>query len=329
MRIGIFPNLVKEESAPLVHELMELCLQYQVDFYLPEDVRNGKQSIFKEIPEAHLKPRGIIFNSIDVAMVLGGDGTILKLAREFAGSGVPICGVNIGSLGFLYEVETESLKNRLKDILEGRFFIEERMMLQADLCLEDGSVQIMPEALNDIVVGHGIHMVVGTTGLTASQRNELGKIADEHKTNIFIAPNFSIGAVLMMKISEIIAPYMPDAEIIELHHNNKLDAPSGTAILTAAKINDARKAAHVEAALDKTHESLEGARGAKVDDIPVHSVRLPGYVAHQQVLFGGYGELLTIRHDSLDRKSFMPGVILAVKKVGSYPGLTFGLENFL
>ncbi|MCI1820678.1 MAG: 4-hydroxy-tetrahydrodipicolinate reductase [Megasphaera sp.] len=180
-----------------------------------------------------------------------------------------------------------------------------------------------------IVMEHGIHMVVGTTGLTASQRNELGKIADEHKTNIFIAPNFSIGAVLMMKISEIIAPYMPDAEIIELHHNNKLDAPSGTAILTAAKINDARKAAHVEAALDKTHESLEGARGAKVDDIPVHSVRLPGYVAHQQVLFGGYGELLTIRHDSLDRKSFMPGVILAVKKVGSYPGLTFGLENFL
>ncbi|MGE1061392.1 NAD(+)/NADH kinase [Megasphaera paucivorans] len=155
MRIGIFPNLVKEESAPLVHELMELCLQYQVDFYLPEDVRNGKQSIFKEIPEAHLKPRGIIFNSIDVAMVLGGDGTILKLSREFAGRGVPICGVNIGSLGFLYEVETESLENRLKDILEGRFFIEERMMLQADLCLEDGSVQIMPEALNDIVVGHG------------------------------------------------------------------------------------------------------------------------------------------------------------------------------
>ena len=95
------------------------------------------------------------------------------------------------------------------------------------------------------------------------------------------------------------------------------------------KINDARKAAHAEALPDKTHESLDGARGAKVDDVPIHSVRLQGYVAHQQVLFGGYGELLTVRHDSLDRKSFMPGVILAIKKVGAHPGLTFGLENFL
>ena len=179
------------------------------------------------------------------------------------------------------------------------------------------------------VIGHGVNMVVGTTGLTAEQRTELGKMANEHKTCIFIAPNFSIGAVLMMKVSEIIAPYMPDAEIIELHHNNKLDAPSGTSIMTANKMAAARKAANVAIAPDKTHESLDGARGAKVDDIPIHSVRLPGYVAHQQVLFGGYGELLTIRHDSLDRKSFMPGVILAVKKVGSYPGLTFGLENYL
>jgi 4-hydroxy-tetrahydrodipicolinate reductase len=133
----------------------------------------------------------------------------------------------------------------------------------------------------------------------------------------------------MMKVSEMIAPYMPDAEIIELHHNNKLDAPSGTAILTATKINNARKAANAQALPDNTHESLDGARGAKVDDVTIHSVRLQGYVAHQEVLFGGYGELLTIRHDSLDRKSFMPGVLLAVKKVGSYPGLTFGLENFL
>ena len=179
------------------------------------------------------------------------------------------------------------------------------------------------------VIEHGTNMVVGTTGLTAEQRDELAKMADAHKTCIFIAPNFSIGAVLMMKVSEIIAPYMPDAEIIELHHNNKLDAPSGTAIMTANKMAAARNAAKAVAAPDKTHESLDGARGAKVDDIPIHSVRLPGYVAHQQVLFGGYGELLTIRHDSLDRKSFMPGVVLAIKKVGSHPGLTLGLENFL
>jgi 4-hydroxy-tetrahydrodipicolinate reductase len=179
------------------------------------------------------------------------------------------------------------------------------------------------------VIEHNTNMVVGTTGLTPDQRAELGAMADAHKTCLFIAPNFSIGAVLMMKVSEIIAPYMPDAEIIELHHNNKLDAPSGTAIMTANKMAAARAAANASAAPDKTHESLDGARGAKVDDIPIHSVRLPGYVAHQQVLFGGYGELLTIRHDSLDRKSFMPGVILAVKKVGSHPGLTVGLENFL
>ena len=178
-------------------------------------------------------------------------------------------------------------------------------------------------------IAHGVPMVVGTTGLTAAQRDELDELAREKDTSIFIAPNFSIGAVLMMKLSEEVAPYLPDVEIIELHHNNKLDAPSGTAIMTANKIAAARAAAGVKPAPDNTHESLEGARGAKVDDISVHSVRLPGYIAHQQVLFGGYGELLTIRHDSMDRKSFMPGVVLAVKKVTSKKGLTFGLENYL
>lgn len=180
-----------------------------------------------------------------------------------------------------------------------------------------------------ICIEHGVDIVVGTTGLTAAQRDELDTMAKAHETSIFIAPNFSIGAVLMMKLSTEVAPYLPDVEIIELHHNNKLDAPSGTAIMTANKIAAARKEASAEPAVDMTHESLEGARGAKVDDIPIHSVRLPGYVAHQQVLFGGYGELLTIRHDSMDRKSFMPGVVLAVKKVSSKPGLTFGLENYL
>ena len=159
--------------------------------------------------------------------------------------------------------------------------------------------------------------------------DELGKMALAKGTCIFIAPNFGLGAVLMMKISTEVAKYLPDVEIIEMHHNNKLDAPSGTSIMTANMIAAARKEAGIEPAPDKTYESLEGARGTKVDGIPIHSVRLPGYVAHQQVLFGGYGEYLTIRHDSIDRKSFMPGVILAVKKVGSHPGLTFGLENFL
>lgn len=176
---------------------------------------------------------------------------------------------------------------------------------------------------------HGVNMVVGTTGLTAEQRHDLNALALAQKTSIFVAPNFSIGAVLMMKLSTEVAPFLPDVEIIELHHNNKLDAPSGTSIMTAEKIAAARDAAKVKPAPDKTHESLEGARGASVAGIPIHSVRLPGYVAHQQVLFGGYGEFLTIRHDSVDRKSFMPGVVLAVKKVSTRPGLTFGLENYL
>lgn len=175
----------------------------------------------------------------------------------------------------------------------------------------------------------GVNVVVGTTGLTADQRDELGKQAEAKGTSVFIAPNFSIGAILMMKVSEEIAPYLPDVEIIELHHNDKLDAPSGTSIMTANKIAAARDAAGAKAAPDLTHQSLDGARGAKVDGIPIHSVRLPGYIAHQQVLFGGYGELLTIRHDSMEHKSFMPGVVLSIKKVGSKPGLTFGLENYL
>lgn len=180
-----------------------------------------------------------------------------------------------------------------------------------------------------VCIEHHVNIVIGTTGLTAAQRDELGVLAVKNGTSVFIAPNFSIGAVLMMKVAAEIAPYLPDAEIIELHHNNKLDAPSGTAIMTANTIQQAIAAAATEKSPDRTRESLEGARGAKVDGIPIHSVRLPGYVAHQEVLFGGYGEYLTIRHDSVDRKSFMPGVILAVKKVSSRPGLTFGLEYYL
>ncbi|MBF1353324.1 MAG: 4-hydroxy-tetrahydrodipicolinate reductase [Megasphaera micronuciformis] len=178
-------------------------------------------------------------------------------------------------------------------------------------------------------IENGTNIVVGTTGLTAQQRNELDEAAKKADVAVFIAPNFSVGAVLMMKYSAEISKYLPDVEIIELHHNNKLDAPSGTAKMTAEKIARARREAGAEPAPDKTHESLTGARGAAVEGIPVHSVRLPGYVAHQEVLFGGYGEILTVRHDSLDRKSFMPGVVLAVKKVDSRKGVTFGLEHYL
>lgn len=175
----------------------------------------------------------------------------------------------------------------------------------------------------------GIHVVIGTTGLTAAQRDELDAIGRKHNANCLVAPNFSLGAVMMIKVSAELAPYFPNVEIIELHHNHKYDAPSGTAILTAKLINDAKMAAQVTADEDLTRESLPGARGAKVDDVTIHSVRLPGYVAHQQVLFGGYDETLTVRHDSLSRLSFMPGVVLACKKIASIPGLTYGLEYYL
>ena len=169
-------------------------------------------------------------------------------------------------------------------------------------------------------------MVIGTTGLTAEQREELSEMAAKTESHILIAPNFCMGAVLLMKVSEEIARYMPDVEIIELHHNHKYDAPSGTAKLTAEKIARARQTAPAE---DMTRESLPGVRGGKYEGVTIHSVRLPGYVAHQEVLFGGYGETLTLRHDSLNRQSFMPGVILAVRKVFDHPGLTYGLENYL
>lgn len=202
-----------------------------------------------------------------------------------------------------------------------------------DTCHPEVAVDFTtPDAIYEnaeICLTKGVHMVVGTTGLTAVQRERLGKLAAANGVGLFIAPNFSIGAVLMMRFAAEAALYLPNVEIIELHHNNKLDAPSGTAILTAERVAAARKQAGAAAAPDHTQESLRGARGATVEDIPVHSVRLPGYVAHQQVLFGGQGELLTLRHDSLDRKSFMPGVLLAIKKVSGHTGLTFGLEHYL
>lgn len=179
------------------------------------------------------------------------------------------------------------------------------------------------------ILSQGSHIVIGTTGLTAEQRDELDAIGRKHNANCLVAPNFSLGAVMMMKTAADLAKYFPDVEIIELHHNHKYDAPSGTSVLTAKLIAESRAAAGVTPSEDLTRESLAGARGAKVEDIPVHSVRLPGYVAHQEVIFGGYDETLTIRHDSLSRLSFMPGVVLACKVISSKPGLTYGLEHYL
>jgi len=182
----------------------------------------------------------------------------------------------------------------------------------------------------EYLISNGINSVVGTTGFDADRISKLEKmIAANPKVGVLIAPNFAIGAVLMMEFATKAAKYFESAEIIELHHPNKVDAPSGTASRTAELMSKARKEAGMSAMPDATSTSLDGARGASVGDIPVHSVRLRGLIAHQEVLLGGLGETLTIRHDSLDRAGFMPGVLLGVRKVISQPGLTFGLEKFM
>ncbi|MCQ6552482.1 4-hydroxy-tetrahydrodipicolinate reductase [Streptomyces sp. C10-9-1] len=182
----------------------------------------------------------------------------------------------------------------------------------------------------DFCVRHGIHAVVGTTGWTDERLGQLSTSLDASpETGVLIAPNFSIGAVLSMMFARQAARYFESAEVVELHHPNKADAPSGTATRTARLIAQARADAGCAPQPDATVTALDGARGADVDGVPVHSVRLRGLLAHQEVLLGGEGETLTIRHDSLHHSSFMPGVLLGVRRVVSAPGLTLGLENFL
>ncbi|MFG1923933.1 4-hydroxy-tetrahydrodipicolinate reductase [Cryptosporangium sp. NPDC048952] len=179
-------------------------------------------------------------------------------------------------------------------------------------------------------VEHGIHVVTGTTGFTTERLDTVrGWLASAPHVGVAVVPNFALGAVLMMRFAEIAARYFESVEIVELHHPQKVDAPSGTARLTAERIAAARTAAGLGDVPDATSSALDGARGASIDGIPVHSVRARGLVAHQEVLFGAAGETLAIRHDSFDRTSFMPGVLLAVRSVVSRPGLTIGLDPML
>lgn len=179
-------------------------------------------------------------------------------------------------------------------------------------------------------IEHGIHAVVGTTGFDDERLDTLrGWLADRPGAGVLIAPNFSIGAILMMRFSAIAAPFFESVEVVELHHPTKADAPSGTAGRTAELIAAARREAGCDPMPDATSTGLDGARGADVDGVRVHSVRVRGLVAHQEVILGGLGETLTIRHDSLDRVSFTPGVLTGVRRIGEFPGLTVGLEHFL
>ncbi len=175
----------------------------------------------------------------------------------------------------------------------------------------------------------GVDCVVGTTGLSTEQLEQLAALAPAG-TTLFYAPNFTTGAVLMMEFSQVAAKYFPQAEVIEYHHEKKLDAPSGTAVRTAQLIAAARDGRPSEAPGPETEiEGAAGARGAHIDGIPVHSVRSAGFSASQEVIFGSYGQTLTIRHDSWDRASYMPGVLLGIRSVGSREGLVIGLESFM
>lgn len=175
-------------------------------------------------------------------------------------------------------------------------------------------------------LGRGVHCVVGTTGIDTDSLESLAASAPA-ETCLFVAPNFALGAVLMMRFATEAAKYLPHVEIIELHHDRKADAPSGTALRTASLIAESRSS--VPPAPGRETEVAEGARGALVGDVSIHSIRLPGLVAHQEVLFGGQGQTLSIRHDSIDRTSFMPGVLLAIRGVIGRSGLVVGLEKLM
>jgi 4-hydroxy-tetrahydrodipicolinate reductase len=182
----------------------------------------------------------------------------------------------------------------------------------------------------DFAISHGMHAVVGTTGFDDARLAQLETwLEGSPGVGVLVAPNFSVGAVLMMRFAAEAARFFESAEVVELHHPDKADAPSGTARRTASLMAQARRAAGAGPVPDATSTSLDGARGADVDGIAVHSVRARGLVAHQEVLLGGPGETLTIRHDSMDRSSFVPGVLLGIASVPSAPGLTVGLERFL
>lgn len=190
----------------------------------------------------------------------------------------------------------------------------------------------VPEAVManvEFALANNIHAVIGTTGWTAERLQSVRELQKSSRANVLIAPNFGLAAVLMMQFAAKAAPYFDSVEVVELHHPRKADAPSGTARRTAELINEARVQAQCEPMPDATRDELAGARGAVIGDVHVHAVRLQGLIAHQEVILGGPGESLTIRHDSYDRESFMPGVVLGVRNIASHPGVVYGLEDYL
>lgn len=182
----------------------------------------------------------------------------------------------------------------------------------------------------EFCINHGIHCVVGTTGFDDERYQQVRDwCAANEGVGVLIAPNFAISAVLTMAFARQAAPFFESAEVVEFHHPNKLDAPSGTAVKTAQGIAEARREANMPAMPDKTEQALDGARGADVDGVPVHAVRMQGMVAHEEVIFGTTDQSLTIRQDSYGRESFVSGVLTGVREVANHPGLTIGLDEYL
>ncbi|WP_283154065.1 4-hydroxy-tetrahydrodipicolinate reductase [Guptibacillus hwajinpoensis] len=219
--------------------------------------------------------------------------------------------------------------------IEGLPSLDAPVYTDLDKCLSEVECDVLIDLTTpkygkkhmEIAFNHGVRPVIGTTGFSNDDVEELSKVAEQKELGAIIAPNFAIGAVLMMKFASMAAKYFDDVEIIEQHHDRKLDAPSGTAVKTAkmiSEVRDAKKQGH-----EDEREDLEGARGADYEGMRIHSVRLPGLVAHQEVLFGGEGQTLKIRHDSMNRASFMPGVQLAVETVMKIDQLVYGLENIM
>ncbi|WP_231486664.1 4-hydroxy-tetrahydrodipicolinate reductase [Candidatus Blastococcus massiliensis] len=244
--------------------------------------------------------------------------------------------INVGVLGARGRMGTEVVKavNAAED-LELVAMVDEGDWLFG---LADAGTQVVvdftrPDVVMDNIrfcIDNNIHCVVGTTGFDETRLATVREwLAPKPDLGVVIAPNFGIGALLLMKFAQEAARFFPSVEVVELHHPNKVDAPSGTAVRTARLIAEARSSAGMAASPDATTDALPGARGADVDGVAVHAVRLSGLVAHQEVLMGAEGETLTLRHDSYDRASFMPGVLLAVREIGRRPGLTVGIEGFL
>ena len=244
--------------------------------------------------------------------------------------------INVGVLGARGRMGTEVVKAvNAADDLELVAMVDDGDWL---FNVSDAGAQVVvdftrPDVVMDNIrfcIDQNIHCVVGTTGFDEARLATIAEwLEPKPELGVVIAPNFGIGAVLLMKFAQEAAPFFPSVEIIELHHPNKVDAPSGTAARTARLIAAARRAAGLPPAPDATTDALPGARGADVEGVPVHAVRLTGLVAHQEVLMGAAGETLTLRHDSYDRASFMPGVLLAVREIARRPGLTLGIESFL